>query len=554
MRRMSRLSSAAALALSAGLLSMAPAQAAVTDCTYTKAKKLVTLTIDNSDSTGQLVIERQVGSNRIGYRAEGDDWSGCEGARTTDTDKIRVVGSSLSEDIHLDLTNGAFVPGASNESAGIDEIEFDLELGPGTDAVTIIGGRGRDHLTFNRSTSASLNSDADADITLSGGDVFRLDGGEGNDVLDGSGVPRVTIYGEEGDDRLIGGPGRDGLYGDDWDDNTADGNDSIVGGAGDDSLYGHKGADRLTGGDEDDNLRGGEGNDDLVGGPGDDSLLADGTKDGADDLDGGPGWDSAEYYDRSADVRLSLDARANDGAKSEGDDIAANVEELEGGDGNDELVGNDQDNTLRGGNGNDVLKGLAGNDGLDDGDGNDEVFGGPGDEWVGNDPGSDRYNLGDGDDTLYNSDSDGAPDVMIGGPGWDSANYEERSAPLFIDVTDGANDGAAGEGDKVSADFETIEGGSSDDQLSGSGRSEILYGNGGSDTIAGRSGGDQLYGSSGNDQLTGGEGYDYLDGSSGSDTFFAQDNGEDRVDCGSPTDGDVVATFDAFEDFANCLL
>jgi Ca2+-binding RTX toxin-like protein len=555
MRVLTRLSTLSVVIVAAGVTLAPVAGAEVTDCTYTKSKKLVTLTIDNSDTTGWLQIERQVGTNRIGYWAEGNpDWSGCEGARTTDTDKVKVVGSSLSEEIYIDLTNGAFVPGASNESAGIDEIEFDLDLGPGTDEVTIIGGRGRDHLSFNKPTSASLNSDVDADVTLDGVDVFALEGGEGNDVLDGAGVPRVTIYGEEGDDRLIGGAGRDSLYGDDWDDNTADGNDTILGGAGDDTLYGFKGADRLVGGDEDDGLRGGIGNDDLVGGPGDDNFFAESSKDGADDLDGGSGWDSAEYCNRSSNLRVSLDGKDNDGGKNEGDDVAPNVEEVEGGNGNDQLVGNHQPNTLRGGNGNDVLKGLAGDDGLDDGLGNDQVVGGPGDEWLDNDPGADSFNLGDGDDTIYNDDTDGAGDVLIGGAGRDAVTYEPRSAAVFIDVTDGSNDGTAGEGDKVSADFESITGGSSDDEIWGSGRAESIYGGNGSDILNGRGGGDDLFGSSGNDQLTGGEGYDYHYGSSGADTHYAQDNGEDLVDCGAVGDGDVIATFDAYDDFDNCPL
>jgi Ca2+-binding RTX toxin-like protein len=79
-------------------------------------------------------------------------------------------------------------------------------------------------------------------------------------------------------------------------------------------------------------------------------------------------------------------------------------------------------------------------------------------------------------------------------------------------------------------------------------------GGNGSDILNGRGGGDDLFGSSGNDQLTGGEGYDYHYGSSGADTHYAQDNGEDLVDCGAVGDGDVIATFDAYDDFDNCPL
>ena len=43
----------------------------------------------------------------------------------TNTNKVKVNGSSLSEEIYLSLENGPFTPGASNEKSGADEIEFD---------------------------------------------------------------------------------------------------------------------------------------------------------------------------------------------------------------------------------------------------------------------------------------------------------------------------------------------------------------------------------------------------------------------------------------------
>ena len=54
-------------------------------------------------------------------------------------------------------------------------------------------------------------------------------------------------------------------------------------------------------------------------------------------------------------VVLSLDGVRNDGEDGELDDIGSDVENLEGGEGNDSLTGNTAGNYLAGGAGNDVL-------------------------------------------------------------------------------------------------------------------------------------------------------------------------------------------------------
>ena len=102
-------------------------------------------------------------------------------------------------------------------------------------------------------------------------------------------------------------------------------------------------------------------------------------------LDGGPGNDYVWFGDRTSNITISLDGKANDGGKNEGDNVLPNVERAYGGDGNDTLVGTDGYNRLVGGDGNDTIKGLGGNDDLDDGNGNDSVYGGAGNEYLSND-------------------------------------------------------------------------------------------------------------------------------------------------------------------------
>ena len=111
--------------------------------------------------------------------------------------------------------------------------------------------------------------------------------------------------------------------------------------------------------EDDDSLRGGPDDDSLNGGDGTDEL--DGAL-GADSLAGGPGFaDRVSYADRTAAVNATLGDGPNDGEVGEGDDIAADVEYLTGGAGDDTLATGAGSNVLVGGDGNDTID--AGADG-----------------------------------------------------------------------------------------------------------------------------------------------------------------------------------------------
>jgi Ca2+-binding RTX toxin-like protein len=189
----------------------------------------------------------------------------------------------------------------------------------------------------------------------------------------------------------------------------------ISGGAGDDTLDVPKG-DPLSdvtvmGGDGDDTLRtvdtgavleGGDGADDIHGGSGAD-LLDGGT--GSDHISGGDGVDGIENNGRLDGVTVNLAEGYASAANGEHDELAADIENVRGGLGNDVLTGNDGPNVIGGGAGDDA------------------VHGGGGDDTLTGDAGSDTLSGDRGNDTLFaGSDysGDNAPNSLSGGSGRDA--------------------------------------------------------------------------------------------------------------------------------------
>jgi hypothetical protein len=200
-------------------------------------------------------------------------------------------------------------------------------------------------------------------------------------------LPRCTMLGTPGPDRLVGGPGPDVICGGDGADELigGGGDDVLIGGLGADVLSGGGGRDTLVGGDGDDVLDGGTQDDTLYGGSGNDRFPALPGTDGRDVLSGGFGTDTADYRARTTPVVVTLDGQAGDGADGEGDQVGryrwdgvfpgeeSDIESVLGGSAADTLIGDNLANSLTGGAGVDVLRGLDGQDVLD------VVDGAPGD-------------------------------------------------------------------------------------------------------------------------------------------------------------------------------
>jgi Ca2+-binding RTX toxin-like protein len=252
----------------------------------------------------------------------------------------------------------------------------------------VFGGRGDDAISMATAQGARLRSvtahggGGDDTIDLSGVSVpTYITGGAGNDKLTGGSGDDV-LSGGSGADVLRGGPGYDVA---DYSRRTAPISVSLDGAAddgtirpaeGDDvgadieEVRGGAGADKLSAGPNGTTLVGNGGDDVLIGGPGDDTLVG-GL--GADTMSGGAGTDTVDYSARTMDVAVTLDGAANDGAVGEGDNVAADVENVIGGLGSDLLVGGPGPNDLDGGPGDDVIDGDGGRDVLHGGDGDDTI-------------------------------------------------------------------------------------------------------------------------------------------------------------------------------------
>ncbi len=155
--------------------------------------------------------------------------------------------------------------------------------------------------------------------------------------------------------------------------------------------------------------------------------------------------------------------------------------EINGSNGDDQLLGTPGQDRIQGLDGDDLIYGGEANDIIFGGLGDDRLFGGDGDDIISGEGGNDQIFAGRGNDTIY------------GGSGNDILNGEEGNDKLM---------GGMGS--------DQLFGGSGNDSLSGEEGDDILLGEGGSDRIEGGAGNDTLAGGGGDDSLFGGAGDDIV--------------------------------------------
>jgi Ca2+-binding RTX toxin-like protein len=131
---------------------------------------------------------------------------------------------------------------------------------------------------------------------------------------------------------------------------------------------------------------------------------------------------------------------------------------------------------------------------LDGGRGRDVLGGGPRADLLQGGPGRDRLYGRGGRDSLVGDGTRGryaiANDLIDGGSGTDTASWEERFRPVYVDLAAGRG-GGRGEHD-VLRSIENAAGGSGRDRLRGNAGANRLYGSFGLDVLDGRRGNDVL--------------------------------------------------------------
>jgi Ca2+-binding RTX toxin-like protein len=300
-------------------IALIPAPAAFADqasCVYTAANHTATITLTPGQKIATTVYASPAGQIFAGSFGDGGNNVPCGGAAVGNTDTIVANNSSPSQALNSFfyigqlISDGPRSPGFTNEPGSSDEIEFQINFGPGgsigiknlPDEVVDIA-LGGNQINLNRFDSDGI----DADVTVTGPVlrtlIYRSTGDDHITAAGGSGTPNQSfdfpiespggvdfnaigndtvigsdhadiLVGTNGNDFLAGGAGKDAVTGDVGADTLlgGSGRDRVVGGTGPDLIFGNGGRDKLLGGTQKDTILGGHGNDALLGNQGVDAL------------------------------------------------------------------------------------------------------------------------------------------------------------------------------------------------------------------------------------------------------------------------------------------
>jgi Ca2+-binding RTX toxin-like protein len=421
-------------------------------------------------------------------------------------------------DFYDDLVGGAGINrlegGKGNDVYYIDDANQVIveQLGEGTDDVCISAAfdvtlaPNVENLYVISKIPPSMNAGKVGNFNVTGNDVNNL------------------INGSNGANRLDGGKGNDTLV-------AFGGDDTLLGGDGDDALSGMDGNDQLDGGTGNDTLNGGFGLDTMLGGAGADLYYVDQLTDSITELAEVGVLDtvitSVTGYTLAKEVEVlkvsnSTDISAEGFVRAYGNDGANRIEGatslenyLEGGLGDDTLIGGDFYDDLVGGAGANRLEGGKGDDLYYVGAANQTII-----ELA--DQGTDAVcltaavdvKLADNVENQYLFEL-----VLQTTHAAQLGNFNVTGNDLGNQLTgsDGANLLDGGKGDDKLVAY-----GGDDTVLGGEGN-DSLFGVNGNDSLSGGIGNDILNGGSGNDTLDGGTGIDTLSGGVGADTYYVDD-------------------------------
>lgn len=394
-------------------------------------------------------------SSSIGVTASLINPSANTGDATEDTyiSIEGLIGSDFADiligDNNLNVLQGRAGADVLNGQGGFDYASYGYDLAPGP-------------VTASLSNPAINTGEAAGDTYVS---IEGLIGTRFADVLIGDGASNWLVGGD-GADLLNGQGGFD--YAAYWTAPTgviASLANPIIN-TGDAALDSYISIEGLIGSDFNDTLIGNNDTNELFGGP------------GADFLNGLGGSDYAAYDTAASRVTASLANPAVNTGDAAGD-VYASIENLNGSNFDDLLIGDAGPNRLEGRNGNDTLIGGQGNDILNGEAGHDILIGGLGD---------DTYIFSHGADNVF----DGDTIIENVGEGIDSVYTATSTYTIEANVE---NVSFIGTGNFTGV---------------GNSLANTLTGGGGNDVLLGGDGNDILIGGSGGDVLNGGNGFDVV--------------------------------------------
>ncbi len=329
------------------------------------------------------------------------------------TEDVRPLALTASADITTQTVTGTFTPSTGVLTALGDAFDNTIEFSRNAAGTILINGGA---VPVGGGTATVANTSLIQGFGLGGNDTITLD--ETNGAL-----PRANLFGGTGNDTLTGGSGGDQLFG-------QAGDDVLFGKGGVDFLFGGSENDTLTGGDGDDQMFGEAGNDRMIWNPGDDSdLMEGGTGIDTAEVNGGNGAEvftvtangSRVRFDRLDPAPFALDIGTtenlvvnmnggNDTFSATGNLASLIQITVDGGAGDDTILGSNGADVLLGGDGDDFIDGQQGNDVAFLGAGNDVFQWDPGD-------GSDTVEGQEDTDSMVFNGSDVAENIDIAANG-----------------------------------------------------------------------------------------------------------------------------------------
>ena len=317
--------------------------------------------------------------------------------------------------------------------------------------LTVFGDAANNSITISRDAAGKILVNGGA-VAVTGGTptvanttLIQVFGQAGNDTIGlneaNGALPRANLFGGANNDTLTGGSGADQLFG-------QAGNDTLIGRGGIDILTGGTENDTLTGGDADDQVFGQGGSDRMVWNPGDDTDLNEGGE-GSDtvEVNGGNGaevftatangtrvrfdrLDPAPFaIDIGTSEKLVLNANGGTDSFSATGNLAALIGiTVNGGAGNDTILGSNGVDLLLGGDDNDFVDGQQGNDAAFLGAGEDVFQWDPGD-------GSDTVEGQAGTDTMVFNGS-GAAEIFEASANGGRTRFTRNIGTIVMDLDD----------------------------------------------------------------------------------------------------------------------